>query len=51
MGTFTIASQEVLAAAIGPLIEVPVLIGLVYVALWIKQAWFRKPVGAAALGK
>lgn len=40
IGTFTIASQEALATVIGPLIEVPVLIGLVYVALWIKQAWF-----------
>ncbi|MBI5054886.1 MAG: ACR3 family arsenite efflux transporter [Chloroflexi bacterium] len=43
IGTFTIASQEALATVIGPLIEVPVLIGLVYVALWIKQRFFSNP--------
>jgi len=44
VGTFTIASQEALATVIGPLIEVPVLISLVYVALWIKRAWFKVAV-------
>lgn len=40
VGTFTIASQEALATVIGPLIEVPVLVGLVYVALWMKNSFF-----------
>jgi len=47
VGTFTIASQEALATVIGPLIEVPVLIGLVYVALWIKQRWFKPALAPA----
>lgn len=32
-------SQEALAATVGPLIEVPVLVGLVYVIKWCKQRW------------
>lgn len=41
VGTFGIDSQEALAATVGPLIEVPVLLALVYVALWLKKkfAW------------
>lgn len=37
VGTFGIASQEALAATVGPLIEVPVLLGLVYVVLWLRE--------------
>jgi hypothetical protein len=42
IGVFGISSQEALAATVGPLIEVPVLLGLVYVALWFKdRVWDR----------
>ncbi|QBE50311.1 ACR3 family arsenite efflux transporter [Leucobacter triazinivorans] len=40
IGTFGAASGQALAGVVGPLIEVPVLVGLVYVSLWAAKAWF-----------
>ncbi|MFD5601301.1 ACR3 family arsenite efflux transporter [Leucobacter sp. NPDC058333] len=41
IGTFGAASGQALAGVVGPLIEVPVLVGLVYVSLWAARAWFQ----------
>jgi arsenite transporter len=38
-----VTSGQALAGAIGPLIEVPVLVTLVYVALWAKRRWYGAP--------
>lgn len=40
IGTFGATSGQALAGIVGPLIEVPVLVALVYVALWLRRRLF-----------
>lgn len=47
VGTFGVVSGEALAGTVGPLIEVPALLGLVYVALWLRPRLFPGRVDAA----
>ena len=39
VGVFGVTSGQALAGVVGPLIEVPVLVSLVYVALWARRFW------------
>ncbi len=39
IGVFGVTSGQALAGVVGPLIEVPVLVALVYVSLWLRRRW------------
>ena len=47
VGVWGASSGQALAGVVGPLIEVPVLVTLVYVALWLRGRWWPdEPVSA-----
>jgi ACR3 family arsenite transporter len=44
IGTFGVTSGQALAGVVGPLIEVPALVALVYVALWARRRFYPTEV-------
>ncbi len=47
IAVFGIESQQAFATVVGPLVEVPVLLGMVHVALWARRRWFDTGTAAA----
>ncbi len=50
IGVFGVASGQALAGVVGPLIEVPALVGLVYVSLWARRFFTDRSTATASTG-
>lgn len=48
IATFGLTSPQAFATVIGPLIEVPIMLGLVYLSLWMRAHLFALPAPPAA---
>ena len=51
IGVFGVTSGQALAGVVGPLIEVPVLVALVYVALWLRRRYYPNPTTSVTARK
>ena len=48
IAVFGVTSGQALAGTIGPLIEVPALVALVYLSLWLRRRWYPEDITAAS---